>query len=95
MVSADQVNATLRAVQQEKDNLENKLKIEHGARKELEGKHAANQHSVRYWTVFDPVFTLRLHSMCVGGGGGNPSWESQEISCLWRLCTQIGAMPTQ
>ena len=86
------MNATLRAVQQEKDSLENKLKIEHGARKELEGKHAANQHSVRYCTVFDPVFTLRLHSMW---RRGDPSWESQEISCLWRLCTQVGAMLTQ
>ena len=74
VVSADQVNATLRAVQQEKDNLENKLKIEHGARKELEGKHAANQHSVRYCTVFDPVFTLRLHSICVCGGRGAVSY---------------------
>jgi hypothetical protein len=32
-----QVNATLKAVQEEKDSLENKLKIEHDARKELEG----------------------------------------------------------
>ena len=90
MVSADQVNATLRAVQQEKDNLENKLKIEHGARKELEGKHAANQHSVRYCTVFDPVFTLRLHSMCVcvcGGGDhlGNPKRFLVFGGCVPRL----------
>ena len=38
MTICPQVNATLRAVQEEKDNLDNKLKIENDARRELEGK---------------------------------------------------------
>lgn len=49
-----QVNATLRAVQEEKDSLENKLKIENDARHELEGNI-----EILWHFLFDCVFCFR------------------------------------
>ena len=52
MMDVSKVNASLRAVQEEKESLDNKIKIELEARRELEGKRLLSVSVYTYMTDF-------------------------------------------